>query len=284
MDETRLNLLLDLFPSAQPEVIEQIYEGAQIREFESGSLICKEGEPGESFFVILDGQIDVYRTEDHQRILLNYMTRGECFGELSLILDVPRTADLVAAGVVTALEITRSRFSGLIKDDNAILLTLVRRLLERMLRQEDRRVIQQAALQREPDKGQRVFISYARVDEAFARQLASLLKQHGINAWLDVIELGAGKSWSREIGKALDECVVMLLIMSPDSIASENVEDEWNYYLDKSRVIVPVLHETCNIPYRLHKLQYIDLSARDFEKSLSQLITCLNSHLVSLMK
>jgi hypothetical protein len=118
-----------------------------------------------------------------------------------------------------------------------------------------------------------VFISYSRADEAFARKLSQDLIKEKINLWMDVLHIGSGESWARQIGAALDTCKVMLLILSPDSMQSENVEDEWNYYLDKKKVVLPVLHRACDVPYRLHKLQYIDFLNKPYESSVSRVIS-----------
>lgn len=48
----------------------------------------------------------------------------------------------------------------------------------------------------------------------------------------------AGKSWARQVGEALDRCDTMLLVVSPRSIASDNSDDEWNYFLDKKKSVI----------------------------------------------
>jgi len=72
-----------------------------------------------------------------------------------------------------------------------------------------------------------VFISYARIDEGFARQIASLLSKEGLSVWIDVEDIPAGERWSNAIQQGLDKAEVMLLIVTPESMASKNVADEW---------------------------------------------------------
>jgi hypothetical protein len=45
----------------------------------------------------------------------------------------------------------------------------------------------------------RIFISYSRVDEAFARQLAKTLSEYGADVWIDVEDIPAGMKWSSAI-------------------------------------------------------------------------------------
>jgi hypothetical protein len=73
-----------------------------------------------------------------------------------------------------------------------------------------------------------VFVSYAREDEAHLRTLEkhlSLLKRRGlVETWHDRM-IGAGDEWAARIDEALDLADVVLLLVSPDFIASEYCVD-----------------------------------------------------------
>jgi hypothetical protein len=97
--------------------------------------------------------------------------------------------------------------------------------------------------------------------------------------WLDVFRIEPGRSWARQIGEALDACQVLLVVLSPESVASENVDDEWNYCLDQKKSIVVVLHEPCKVPYRLSKLQYINFHGADYDQALARLVATLNTQM-----
>lgn len=82
---------------------------------------------------------------------------------------------------------------------------------------------------------QRVFISYSRSDAAFASRLAADLRQHGIDVWIDTDAIHAGVKWSTAIQEGLKSSHLMILIHSPTAAESTNVEDEWQYFLDKKK-------------------------------------------------
>jgi formylglycine-generating enzyme required for sulfatase activity len=117
----------------------------------------------------------------------------------------------------------------------------------------------------------RIFISYSRVDEPFARQIARSLSNLGADIWLDVEDIPAGMNWSTAIHQGLNLCEVMIVIITPDSSASQNVEEEWQYYRDNSKPIVPILLKPTAVHYQLSRMQYVDFYKQDYDTAFGQL-------------
>lgn len=107
------------------------------------------------------------------------------------------------------------------------------------------------------------FISYSRLDSDFALKLAEDLQAGGASIWLDQIELEPGKPWDMEIQRALMACNRMLVVLSPASVNSTNVLDEVSFALKKQKTVIPVLYQDCEIPLRLDRLQYVNLTNYD---------------------
>lgn len=103
-------------------------------------------------------------------------------------------------------------------------------------------------------------ISYAHEDRAYAESLAAQLKSLGEAVWLDK-EIEPGARWDRVVGDQLASCERVIVLLSPEAVASENVLDEVGYALDRGRPVVPVLLRDCEIPLRLKRVQYIDARA-----------------------
>ncbi|MDX2139026.1 MAG: TIR domain-containing protein [Chloroflexota bacterium] len=116
-----------------------------------------------------------------------------------------------------------------------------------------------------------LFISYSRVDEPFARRLATSLSQMGANIWIDIRDIPAGMKWSSAIQQGLDVSEAMIVVISPSSMASQNVEDEWQYYRDRGKPVIPVLHQPAQLHYQLARLQYINFHQQSYDLALSQL-------------
>jgi hypothetical protein len=72
----------------------------------AGDLIVSQGEVGDRYFAIADGIVEVLRDDVHQ----NTLGRGDGFGELALIDDVPRTATVRAVTDTMLVAIERTPF------------------------------------------------------------------------------------------------------------------------------------------------------------------------------
>lgn len=105
-----------------------------------------------------------------------------------------------------------------------------------------------------------IFISYKSGEYEFASRLHDDLENNGLDVWLDRLDIKPGEAWENAIQNALVTCQFMIAIMTPESIASHVVKAEWNYFLNKNKVIFPVLLKPCDIPFRMDVIQYIDFT------------------------
>ncbi len=115
------------------------------------------------------------------------------------------------------------------------------------------------------------FISYSRGDSEFAQKVTARLKAAAVNVWRDVESIPAGANWDREIEKALEHCTHVLLVATPRSVASENVLDEVGFAMNKGKSVIPMLFETCELPLRVHRAQWVDFRG-DFEAGIGALL------------
>jgi len=72
-----------------------------------GQLIIREGDPGRSFFIIVEGKVRIYKLgPDEKEITLAHLGEGAFFGEMALLSGAPRTANVVAEEDTEILEVT----------------------------------------------------------------------------------------------------------------------------------------------------------------------------------
>jgi CRP-like cAMP-binding protein len=93
------------------ELVELVGQGEWVN-VAPGEAIVEQGEEGDAFFAISSGQVEV--SQDHQRV--RTMGPGAHFGEIALLLDVPRTATVRAVTPVRAFRLGREGFDNLVRD------------------------------------------------------------------------------------------------------------------------------------------------------------------------
>jgi hypothetical protein len=92
--------------SLSPASIEALARRCQPKTFSSNSSIITQGDKGTEVFVIVDGEVDVFR--DNQR--LRTMGRGDIFGEIAVLSNQPRSATVKSLGTVDVLRISQDDF------------------------------------------------------------------------------------------------------------------------------------------------------------------------------
>jgi MFS family permease len=95
-----------IFTPLPVAILDQLARDATTLQAPAGQRIITEGEPGDAFYVIADGEVDV--AAEGKR--LQSLRRGEAFGEIALLRDVPRTATVTATSPVELLMIMRDEF------------------------------------------------------------------------------------------------------------------------------------------------------------------------------
>lgn len=100
---------LSFFERFNSEIQEQFAHYMYVREFKNTKFVFKEGESffhsgsiGNTFFVILKGEVAVVKLDDEgKEIELKVLTKGEGFGEIALFEDKPRSASILCKGDCT---------------------------------------------------------------------------------------------------------------------------------------------------------------------------------------
>jgi serine/threonine-protein kinase len=86
------------------------WDAPQVR-FAAGTTILREGEPGDSAYLIVEGQCIAYRIDGAREVELRVMGPGEVFGETAIFSDKPRSASIRACTDVTLIAVTREALS-----------------------------------------------------------------------------------------------------------------------------------------------------------------------------
>lgn len=127
-----------LFDALGNSEIEALAELAFTRSFNKGQLIILVAETGDSLFIISKGQVKVSLLhEDGREFILSLLGEGEFFGELALLDDRPRSANVVATEDTELIILKRADFQELVNRVPAIAVTLLEELAGRLRRTDE---------------------------------------------------------------------------------------------------------------------------------------------------
>ncbi|HEY6327779.1 MAG TPA: toll/interleukin-1 receptor domain-containing protein [Blastocatellia bacterium] len=115
----------------------------------------------------------------------------------------------------------------------------------------------------------RVYISYSTKDEPIADQVVSALQRAGIDAWYGKREILPGDNWGEKIAEGLRASDAMVILLSPDSLQSQQARWELEYALGSAtysnRLITVLVGQEDQfpedrVPWILRKLKVVRLA------------------------
>ncbi len=106
----------------------QIASQGKELSYKAGDRIVDEGSMGIGFYLILDGKAEVRKGGK----VLATLGKGQFFGEMSLIDEQPRSADVVAASPTTCWALTAWAFTAIMKTNPEIALSMLKELVKRL--------------------------------------------------------------------------------------------------------------------------------------------------------
>jgi Na+/H+ antiporter len=104
-----------LFAELDEEELAELAELTVERVFNAGDVIFRQGDRGESMFIIARGAVHVVREQDGEEEVVDVLGGGDILGEMALLTGEPRNATIHAATTVTVGEIRREDFERLMR-------------------------------------------------------------------------------------------------------------------------------------------------------------------------
>jgi hypothetical protein len=122
---------------------------------------------------------------------------------------------------------------------------------------------------------QKIFISYSRKDMDFVRKLAGDLEKAGYDVWWDITDLHGGDDWVRTIPVAIETSQFIVVVLSPNSVASEWVEKEYTEALSLRKKIIPIMLAPCSVPFALNTINFTNFSTGEYADNFKNLLSGL---------
>lgn len=123
---------VSLFAGLEPDDLRRLNQGARTHTYPRGAVILSQGEVSDSLYVVLSGKLKVYMAnEEGREVLLDFLSPGEAFGELSLLDGEPRSASVMAVEQSQLALLPRHHFLDCVNATPAISMALLQTLSRR---------------------------------------------------------------------------------------------------------------------------------------------------------
>ncbi|MBM4294041.1 MAG: cyclic nucleotide-binding domain-containing protein [Deltaproteobacteria bacterium] len=151
--ETAFFQKIYLFQDLDEDEIKVVLSHAHSRQYPAGAVIIKEGEPGDSMFIMGQGEVEITKQltlvldEDtpKERVMIRLKAEnGVSFGEMALLENEVRSATVTASSPCRLLELPREDFLNLVHQDPVMgvkLLFRLAQLLSKHLRKTNQDVV-----------------------------------------------------------------------------------------------------------------------------------------------
>ncbi len=118
MVHTELMIRLPFFKEFTPKALESIALRLFQRDYWESSIVFKEGEEKDEMYFILNGRVDVlWEIGKKRRIILESIGPGDIFGEIASLLDITRSATIMAVEDLETLALGHYDFLSLLEED-----------------------------------------------------------------------------------------------------------------------------------------------------------------------
>jgi ATP-binding cassette subfamily B protein len=123
---------IPLLSRLDDEVLAELVSHFEPTELNEGRIVVQEGDPGDKFYLIVRGKLEVFKNTDHdteQRLVV--LSDGDFFGEIALLRNVPRTRSVRTLTPAVLLSLSRRAFLETLADAPQVREELERVLAER---------------------------------------------------------------------------------------------------------------------------------------------------------
>lgn len=133
LEYARLLRSVDLFAGLDRVTRARLAAYLQPLSFEAHSIIFRQGDAGDAFYLVAGGTVGVYSVDrTGSERLLNFLHAGEPFGEMALLTDNPRTATIKVETKCEVLRLDRGAFLELVREHPSVALAIAATLSRRL--------------------------------------------------------------------------------------------------------------------------------------------------------
>src|SRR5579872_4022669 len=94
--------------------------------YSAGETIFRQGDLGTDMFIIQEGEVHIIKNINGASHILSKLEKGDFFGEMALLENLPRTADAIAVTDVRTLIINGTRFDEMLRKNPEVAVRIIR--------------------------------------------------------------------------------------------------------------------------------------------------------------
>ena len=123
---------IPLFSRIEPAKLKLLAFTSEHLEFRAGETLCRQGDPGDAAFIVLEGEADILVDAASGPVKVASIGRNDIVGEIAILCDVPRTATVRATSRLTALRVSKDGFFNLVTQFPQIAVEVMGELASRL--------------------------------------------------------------------------------------------------------------------------------------------------------
>jgi hypothetical protein len=108
-----------------------------VAQFAPGEVVFSEGDPGVEMFILQSGRVEIVKLIGGEDRRLAVLEKGDFFGEMAMLEELPRNATARALDHVSALVVSPATFDQMLHENPEIVVRMMRKLSSRLRQVED---------------------------------------------------------------------------------------------------------------------------------------------------
>ncbi len=130
--EVELLRRVPLFANIETSRLKLLAFTSERLAFDAGAVLFREGDRGDSAYLILGGKVDVAVNSPKGDVVVAHLGANNIVGEMALLCEMPRTATIIAAEPLDTLRIKKDQFLQMLRDIPQMPLEIMRELAVRL--------------------------------------------------------------------------------------------------------------------------------------------------------
>ena len=140
MEKIDILKMVPIFLGLSEKSLNDVAQKMVTRSYKKGQYIIAEDDEGQSSYFITEGSVKITRTSDEGReVILAMQGVGDFFGEMAMLDDEPRSANIVAISACTVLTLNGADFFGILESYPKVAINLLKELAVR-IRKSDKQI------------------------------------------------------------------------------------------------------------------------------------------------